>query len=310
MESIQSIRDSFDAAQAIADKALALRHVAALLPRISSFYSAVGGRGAVLSELDGDMHTIASLLSKAAGWEDALDAIMLESEILLLKSQLQSDIGEWVPAAESLESAILIAQKLGDEFAHAKALRQWGLMSLMQQQPARAEELFKKSVVLFRRCARCAALQPCAVFMLLLGFDSCFSAGESKCESDTLILLAQLYEDSSEHFDRCLQYYQEALDAMSQGGDDAQPCDVASVMLRLASARLKQHLKDASDGAETEFADLEATEEELRFVIESAADLQELHLKSRAELELSTVRIPWAVLACIRCSHIRMKLRF
>ncbi len=151
MESIQTIRDSFDAAQTIADKAVALRQVAALLPCISSLYSAVGGRDAVLSELDGDMQTISSLLSKAAGWEDALDAIMLESEVLLLKSQFQSDIGEWAPAAESLESAILIAQKLGDEFAHAKALRQSGLMALMQQQPARAEELFKRSVLLFRR---------------------------------------------------------------------------------------------------------------------------------------------------------------
>ena len=101
--------------------------------------------------------------------------------------------------------------------------------------------------------------------------------------------MAQLYEDSSERFDLCLQYYQQALDAIGQGAGDAQPSDVASLMLTLASARLKKHLKDASDGSETEFVDLEATEEELRFVIESASDLQELHLKSRAELELSTV---------------------
>jgi hypothetical protein len=117
------------------------------------------------------------------------------------------------------------------------------------------------------------------------------SAGEGKCQSDTLVLLAQLYEDSSERFDLCLQYYQQALDAIGQGAEDAQPSDVASLMLRLASARLKKHLKDAAAGAETEFVDLEATEDELRFVIESATDLQELHLKSQAELELSTVSI-------------------
>jgi hypothetical protein len=115
------------------------------------------------------------------------------------------------------------------------------------------------------------------------------SAGEGKFESDTLILLAQLYEDSADQFHLCVQYYQQALDAIGQGAEDAQPSDVASLMLRLASARLKKHLKDASDGSETEFVDLEATEDELRFVIESASDLQELHLKSRAELELSTV---------------------
>ena len=121
--------------------------------------------------------------------------------------------------------------------------------------------------------------------------DAVSSAGECKQESDTLILLAQLYEDSCDRFDHCLQYYQQALDAIGQGAEDAQPCDVASLMLRLASARLKKHLQDASVGAETEFADLEATEEELRFVIESASDLQEVQLKSRAELELSTVSI-------------------
>jgi len=114
-------------------------------------------------------------------------------------------------------------------------------------------------------------------------------AGERKHESDTLILLAQLFEDSNERFDLCLQYYQQALDAIGQGAEDAEPSDVAALMLRLASARLKKHLKDASDGAETEFVDLEATEEELRFVIEAAADLENLSLKSRAELELSTV---------------------
>jgi hypothetical protein len=114
-------------------------------------------------------------------------------------------------------------------------------------------------------------------------------AGEGKSESDTLILLAQLFEDSSERFDQCLQYYQDALDAIGQGAEDAHPSDIAALMLRLASARLKKHLKDASDGAETEFVDIEATEEELRFVIESATDLEDLNLKSRAELELSTV---------------------
>jgi hypothetical protein len=151
METIQAIRDSFDAAQAMTDKTVAHQHMAELLQRISATYSAVGGRDAMLRELDGDMQTIASLVSKSGAWEEALDAIMLESEILLLKSQLQSDIGEWASAVESLESAILIAHKLGDDFAHAKALRQWGLMALMQQQPARAEELLVKSARLFRR---------------------------------------------------------------------------------------------------------------------------------------------------------------
>ena len=103
--------------------------------------------------------------------------------------------------------------------------------------------------------------------------------------------MAQLYEDSSERFDLCLQYYQQALDAIGQGAEGAEPSDVASLMLRLASARLKKHLKDASVGAETEFVELEATEEELRFVVESASDLQEIQLKSRAELELSSVSI-------------------
>jgi hypothetical protein len=151
MDSIQSIRDSFDAAQAIGDKVLAQKQMEDLLQRISPSYTAVGGKDVVMQELDGNMQTISSLLSKAAGWEQALDAVMLESEILLLKSQFHSDVGEWAAAVESLEHAILIAQKLGDEFAHAKALRQWGLMSLMQQQPARAEELFKRSSHLFRR---------------------------------------------------------------------------------------------------------------------------------------------------------------
>ena len=151
MASIESIRDSFDALQVNGDKTLAQNQMADLLLRISSLYAAVGGRDAVMNELDGNMLTISSLLSKAAGWEQALDAIMLESEILLLKSQLHSDVGEWASAVESLENAIFIAQKLGDEFAHAKGLRQWGLMSLMQQQPARAEELFKRSALLFRR---------------------------------------------------------------------------------------------------------------------------------------------------------------
>ena len=151
MESIQAIRDSFDAAQAIADKTLAHKQMAELLQRLSATYSAVGGRDAIMRELDGNMQTISSLVSKSDAWEEALDAIMLESEILLLQSQLQSDIGEWAPAVESLESAILIAHKLGDDFAHAKALRQWGLMSLMQQQPARAEEYLAKSARFFRR---------------------------------------------------------------------------------------------------------------------------------------------------------------
>lgn len=151
MESIEAIRVSFDAAQEIADKVLAHKQIVDLMARLSSSYSSVGGRDVVMGELDGNMQKIASLLSQAPGWEEALDAIMLESEMLLLNSQLQSDVGEWTSAAESLESAILIAQKLGDEFAHAKALRQWGLMSLMQQQPARAEELFKRSARLFRR---------------------------------------------------------------------------------------------------------------------------------------------------------------
>jgi hypothetical protein len=154
MESIQSIRDAFDAVQVIDDKAVAQKHMAELLLRMSSSYTAVGGRDAVMRELDGSMHKISSLLSKADGWEQALDAIMLESEILLLKSQFHSDAGEWTSAVESIERTILIAQKLGDDFAHAKALRQWGLTSLMQQQPARAEELFKRSAVLFRRYAR------------------------------------------------------------------------------------------------------------------------------------------------------------
>ncbi len=113
------------------------------------------------------------------------------------------------------------------------------------------------------------------------------------------MLVAQLYEDSCDRFELCLQYYQEALDAIGQGADDAQPLDVAALMLKLAGARLKKHLKDASAGAETEFADLEATEEELRFVVEAAADLQEAHLKSRAELELSTVR---SALRCVCCT--------
>lgn len=154
MESIQSIRDSFDAVQDIDDKSVAQKQMAELLLRISSSYTAVGGRDAVMLELDGSMHTISSLLSKSDGWEQALDAIMLESEILLLKSQFHSDAGEWASAVESIECTILIAQKLGDDFAHAKALRQWGLTSLMQQQPARAEELFKRSAVLFRRYTR------------------------------------------------------------------------------------------------------------------------------------------------------------
>jgi hypothetical protein len=116
-----------------------------------------------------------------------------------------------------------------------------------------------------------------------------FSAGENKSESDTFVLLAQLHEDSFTSFDQCLQYYQKALDAITHGAEDGQPSDVASLMLRLASARLKRHLKDASDGSETEFADLEVTEEELRFVIECAVDLEDLHLKAHAQLELSTV---------------------
>lgn len=128
-----------------------------------------------------------------------------------------------------------------------------------------------------------------SLFCVFCVDNAACSAGEGKQESDTLILLAQLHEDSCDGFDNCLQYYQQALDAIGQGAEDAEPSDVASIMLKLASARLKKHLKDASAGAETEFADLEATEEELRFVIESAADLQEIHLKSRAELELSTV---------------------
>jgi hypothetical protein len=154
MDSIESIRDLFDAAQAIGDKVLAQKQLADLLQRISPSYTAVGGKDVVMHELDGNMQTISSLLLKAAGWEQALDAIMLESEILLLKSQFHSDAGEWAAAVESLEHAILIAQKLGDEFAHAKALRQWGLMSLMQQHPARAEELFKRSAHLFSRYSR------------------------------------------------------------------------------------------------------------------------------------------------------------
>jgi tetratricopeptide (TPR) repeat protein len=160
MESIEAIRIAFDSAQAIADKALAQQQMGDLMTRLSSFYSAVGGRDVVMRELDGNMQTIASLLAQAPGWEEALDAIMLESEILLLKSQLQSDLGHWSPSAESLEAAILIAQKLGDEFAHAKALRQWGLMSLMQQMPAKAEELFKRSARLFRRYSRALLRAP------------------------------------------------------------------------------------------------------------------------------------------------------
>jgi hypothetical protein len=155
-------RDLFDAAQAMADKKLALKQMMDLLVRISASYSAVGGRNAVLLELDGNMQTISSLLSKSSGYEEALDAIMLESEILLSMSQLQSDFGEWTSAAESLESVIMLSQKLGDEFAHGKALRQMGLMSLMQQQSARAEELFKRSALLFRRCASFVFL-PCFV---------------------------------------------------------------------------------------------------------------------------------------------------
>jgi hypothetical protein len=131
------------------------------------------------------------------------------------------------------------------------------------------------------------------------------SAGEGKQESDTLVLVAQLHEDSCDRFELCLQYYQEALDAIGQGADDAQPLDVAALMLKLASARLKKHLKDASTGAETEFADLEATEEELRFVVDAAADLQEAHLKARAELELSTVR---PALRCFLCAAHPMRM--
>ena len=46
MESIQSIRDSFDAVQDIDDKSVAQKQMAELLLRISSSYTAVGGRDA------------------------------------------------------------------------------------------------------------------------------------------------------------------------------------------------------------------------------------------------------------------------
>ena len=60
--------------------------------------------------------------------------------------------------------------------------------------------------------------------------------------------------------------------AIGQGAEHARPSDMAALMLRLA---------------ETKVVDIEATEQELRFVIESATDLEDLNLKSRSELELA-----------------------
>ena len=189
-------------------------------------------RALVLDKLDGSTEKIEELVEAGEQAEEALNVLVMLSQLLLLRGELSMDKGHFEVARADMSEAFAISVKISDELAAARCRRSEGMLLLMQKDIKGAEEALGEAIQL------------------------CRSAGDGKEEVETVKLVTQLHEGRESKFDHCCELFHHALEALQSEGDmDA----VNSTLLLLGQFRLRKHLADTEKGAEMEFAQLEMT---------------------------------------------------
>jgi tetratricopeptide (TPR) repeat protein len=187
----------------------------------------------LLAHLDGSTEKLEELVEAGQQAEEALNVLVMLSQLLLLRGELSTDKAAFTDAAQHFAEAHSIALKISDEAMAARCKRSEGMLLLMKKDIKGAEAALDEAIQLCRK------------------------AGDGKEEAETVNLITQLHEGRDAKFDHCCELFHHALEALQAEGDmDA----VNSTLLKLGQFRLRKHLGDTEKGGEIEFAELEMTD--------------------------------------------------
>jgi tetratricopeptide (TPR) repeat protein len=190
-------------------------------------------RAAFLEKLDGSTEKIEELVEAGEHAEQALNVLVMLSQLLQLRGELGMDKAQFDAARADLSEAFAISVKISDDVAAARCRRSEGMLLLMRKDIKGAEEALGEAIQL------------------------CRSAGDGKAEVETVKLVVQLHEGRDSKFDYCCELFHHSLEALQADGDMEA---VNSTLLLLGQFRLRKHLSDTESGKEMEFAQLEMTD--------------------------------------------------
>lgn len=190
-------------------------------------------RAMMLDELDGTTEKIEELVEAGEQAEQALNVLVMLSQLLLLRGELGMDKGQFDAARKCFSEAYAISLKISDEVAAARCKRSEGMLLLMRKDVKGSEKALDEAIAL------------------------CRSAGDGKEEVETVKLVAQLHEGRDSKFEHCCELFHHALEALQAEGDMEA---VNATLLVLGQFRLRKHLADTEKGGDLEFAELEMTD--------------------------------------------------
>ena len=217
----------------------------------------------LLAHLDGSTEKLEELVEAGQQAEEALNVLVMLSQLLLLRGELSTDKAAFTDAAQHFAEAHSIALKISDEAMAARCKRSEGMLLLMRKDIKGAEAALDEAIQLCRK------------------------AGDGKEEAETVNLITQLHEGRDAKFDHCCELFHHALEALQAEGDmDA----VNSTLLKLGQFRLRKHLGDTEKGGDPE---------KFKQFAEAYAVLSDVEKKriydSTGELEMTDLDIQGAV---------------
>jgi tetratricopeptide (TPR) repeat protein len=187
----------------------------------------------MLDELDGSTEKIEQLVDVGEQAEEALNVLVMLSQLLLLRGELGMDKGQFEAAHKCFSEAYTISLKISDEVAAARCKRSEGMLLLMKKDIKGSEQALDEAIRL------------------------CRNAGDGKEEVETVKLVAQLHEGRDSKFEHCCELFHHALETLQAEGDMEA---VTATLLVLGQFRLRKHLADTEKDGDLEFAELEMTD--------------------------------------------------